>query len=692
MGRSAHRRITYPLHRLEDDDGTVHQRVEHFLSRVESYAAEALRRFVAAPESLSAPDRATLSFFFALLEGRTIGGLERIGSLVEMTLLAAHADRTSDPELFAQDYLAAIGPDDPATIERQRHLLLEALAGGRVQLSNRKEIAVELLLDQASLSAQLLYQLEWELLVAPDGGFLTSDRSLAMFDPSPPYPWSGNGLLSSVNAQTTFPLDSHHLLWVTPGDTPATAPGTPSVVVDPGDVMELNLRTYGWADTYIFAETQKTATEVRRQAKQRPAHVPRPRPALQAALIETESGDTRLADEHRRRGWPPHVRVGGKAHDYVVLDPDDNPIEKSIDLTALGRERAVRRLGTENLRAHSVAIHPTELAKEIAGLDHNQVAILARNRAVADLIVPELRALGVAVTDWRPSRLVPMSRRLCQIFLTVACTDDHKTISNYAADWVSKLSFKPVIDERHPGKLLAAYQGAPVADALAGLRRDLATGDPSTATAINGLRAVFGSLSQADPADQDQWPDADDPSELDRWFSRHERTAYDDAPRMLDELDALVWNNPGLSIGALRKYLREIPRPTMDDGGVKVGTIQATKGLEWPIVYLLGLEQGCLPDARALPDEDDIPTDADISDLGSLEEERRICFVAVTRAAHRLVVSHVSHHHRQGIERPCDPSEFLDQIREPWASSGTRHAASYRLMASQAAPEKWAAA
>ena len=58
-------------------------------------------------------------------------------------------------------------------------------------------------------------------------------------------------------------------------------------------------------------------------------------------------------------------------------------------------------------------------------------------------------------------------------------------------------------------------------------------------------------------------------------------------------------------------------------GGIKVATIQATKGLQWSHVYILGLEEGRLPDFHAETDE-------------QIREERRICFVGICRAEDEL--------------------------------------------------------
>ncbi|SCL38916.1 TIGR00375 family protein [Micromonospora pallida] len=81
-------------------------------------------------------------------------------------------------------------------------------------------------------------------------------------------------------------------------------------------------------------------------------------------------------------------------------------------------------------------------------------------------------------------------------------------------------------------------------------------------------------------------------------------------------------------------------------------TLHAAKGLEFPVVFLVGCEDGLLPLRwpGSTPDEDDIA------------EERRLFFVGLTRAQDRLYVSHAARRARHGAERDCRPTPFLDVI------------------------------
>jgi len=82
-------------------------------------------------------------------------------------------------------------------------------------------------------------------------------------------------------------------------------------------------------------------------------------------------------------------------------------------------------------------------------------------------------------------------------------------------------------------------------------------------------------------------------------------------------------------------------------------TIHIAKGLEWPVVFLTGLEDGLFPSLR---EREGTSEDA------QMEEERRLAYVAITRARERLVMSHARIRRVWGEMRPCVPSRFLHDL------------------------------
>lgn len=81
-------------------------------------------------------------------------------------------------------------------------------------------------------------------------------------------------------------------------------------------------------------------------------------------------------------------------------------------------------------------------------------------------------------------------------------------------------------------------------------------------------------------------------------------------------------------------------------------TLHSAKGLEFPVVYLVGLEEGVFPHSRSLFDEEE------------LEEERRLCYVGMTRAKERLYLVHATMRTLYGETRYNSPSRFLEEVPE----------------------------
>ena len=78
-------------------------------------------------------------------------------------------------------------------------------------------------------------------------------------------------------------------------------------------------------------------------------------------------------------------------------------------------------------------------------------------------------------------------------------------------------------------------------------------------------------------------------------------------------------------------------------------TMHSCKGLEFPRVYIVGLEEGLLPHSRSAVE-------------GTLDEERRLFYVGVTRAMQSLAISHCAGRKKYGQLMPCHPSRFLKEL------------------------------
>jgi DNA helicase-2/ATP-dependent DNA helicase PcrA len=84
---------------------------------------------------------------------------------------------------------------------------------------------------------------------------------------------------------------------------------------------------------------------------------------------------------------------------------------------------------------------------------------------------------------------------------------------------------------------------------------------------------------------------------------------------------------------------------------VQLMTLHSAKGLEFPLVFIGGMEDGLFPHQRSVEDAG-----------GRLEEERRLCYVGMTRARERLCLSYAEVRRMHGTQNYCRPSRFIDEM------------------------------
>jgi DNA helicase II / ATP-dependent DNA helicase PcrA len=205
------------------------------------------------------------------------------------------------------------------------------------------------------------------------------------------------------------------------------------------------------------------------------------------------------------------------------------------------------------------------------------------------------------------------------------------------------------LEEARQGRGLLAVAAEPPAAITGKARRSL----EEFAASIRGLGERRGTLPP--PAFIDQLLDATGY----RAALRTERSP--EAEARLENLEELI--------AAAEDYIRTDASPTLEgfldgialmadidemkDEGARVTlmTLHSAKGLEFQVVFLTGLEEGVFPHARSMNDEDEI------------EEERRLCYVGVTRARERLYLSYALHRriHGYGVG---EPSRFLREMPE----------------------------
>ena len=145
-------------------------------------------------------------------------------------------------------------------------------------------------------------------------------------------------------------------------------------------------------------------------------------------------------------------------------------------------------------------------------------------------------------------------------------------------------------------------------------------------------------------------------------------SGYDAMLRKTGDKDQAELENVNELISSAAEYDRERPDGSLEDylaqvslvsdadhmkgagGAVTLMTLHAAKGLEFPVVAMIGLEEGCLPHARAR------------GNLNELEEERRLCFVGITRAQETLILSRAAYRTLRGLRERTVPSPFLKEM------------------------------
>jgi len=123
--------------------------------------------------------------------------------------------------------------------------------------------------------------------------------------------------------------------------------------------------------------------------------------------------------------------------------------------------------------------------------------------------------------------------------------------------------------------------------------------------------------------------------------SRFSRAELDDDQESMSELVAF------LSYAALEAGEGQAQA---DEDGVQLMTLHSAKGLEFPLVFLVGMEEGVFPSSKSLEES------------GRLEEERRLAYVGITRARQKLVLTYAESRRIHGMDMYGMPSRFLREI------------------------------
>ncbi|MBD9370597.1 DNA helicase II [Xanthomonas sp. XNM01] len=156
--------------------------------------------------------------------------------------------------------------------------------------------------------------------------------------------------------------------------------------------------------------------------------------------------------------------------------------------------------------------------------------------------------------------------------------------------------------------------------------------------ARSGLREHWASESRGQLDAESRLENLD---ELVSVASRFSRAELDDDQQSMSELVAF------LSYAALEAGEGQAQA---DEDGVQLMTLHSAKGLEFPLVFLVGVEEGVFPSSKSLDES------------GRLEEERRLAYVGITRARQKLVMTYAESRRIHGMDMYGMPSRFLREI------------------------------
>jgi DNA helicase-2/ATP-dependent DNA helicase PcrA len=212
--------------------------------------------------------------------------------------------------------------------------------------------------------------------------------------------------------------------------------------------------------------------------------------------------------------------------------------------------------------------------------------------------------------------------------------------------------WQELVSARAAGRLTdAAAGGVTALDGLLALRRQEPAEEPVAAAVLRrmldaiGYRAFLDKDYEDDPAEAEtRWACVE---EVATALDRHERTgaaagATDLATVIRRFLDDFV-----LQVEEDDRFERDKPKGNV----LRLMTLHAAKGLEFECVWMVGLEEGFLPHHRAVTEG-----------LQAIDEERRLCYVGVTRAKRRLVLSLCLTRTKWGQAKPRQPSRFLYEL------------------------------
>lgn len=332
-------------------------------------------------------------------------------------------------------------------------------------------------------------------------------------------------------------------------------------------------------------------------------------------------------------------------------------------------------LGDGEMITHAVAataeVEAQWIAREIvtlvkAGRRFSDVAILYRSNIQSKLIEEELRTHEVPYVMYGGQQFYERKEVkdiIAYLRIAVSPRDELalRRIINYPTRGIGAQSIDKLVTAAHTG-------GGTMWDALATteVTGPARTGIEKLKTAVERLRHGIENGLDLVASTKGLIEDIGLYDDL-----RAASPSITAAQRRIDNITGLLaslqrFMDKGKGIDKLAEYLRHLSLDSSDDNKQEEGervvltTLHGAKGLEFPVCFMIGLEEELLPHARTLnPQATDV---MDVDHATDVSEERRLCYVGITRAQRKLYLTRAATRVSRGRIMPRTPSRFLLEI------------------------------
>jgi DNA helicase-2/ATP-dependent DNA helicase PcrA len=339
-----------------------------------------------------------------------------------------------------------------------------------------------------------------------------------------------------------------------------------------------------------------------------------------------------------------------------IIEENDDQIEKSLwTENAEGEYVGLLEALSEKDEAQKIERRIRDLHVR-EGLDHGDFAILYRTNAQSRAIEEALRKENVPYrviggTSFYERKEIKDVLAYLKLLVNPNDTASLQRVINYPTRGIGTKTQERLqrYAQEHNLSLWQAIERVEEIETL-GTRAENAVDK------FRHLIARYASKTESTPADElarDLIQDAGVLSDLRKEHTRENLQRWENVQELISGLAEYVANTEDASIST---FLQEValmtdPDEAADDADkVTLMTLHSSKGMEYPVVFIAGLEEGLFPMEQATDEKAD------------LEEERRLFYVGVTRAEQRLYLSWARSRYRYGEQKSNTRSRFLEEV------------------------------